>query len=108
MVTRPVQRGADYDQFEQTFGSDDFLVVTWDGCSIDDPRLPAFAQAIRNSDPQGLIQNVTTGEEVVERLTRDTRMSRSTILKRLQGIFFGLHDPSLDLRICRAFAAWRI
>ena len=86
---------AKYDYFEQRFGSDDFLVVTWKDCTIDDPRLRSFAAEVRANDKTGLIQRLTTGQEVATFLNRELKISQSAISKRLKGIFFGYHDPNL-------------
>src|SRR5437868_4498167 len=31
---------ADYQWFERHFGHDEFVLITWEGCTLDDPRLP--------------------------------------------------------------------
>ncbi len=80
----------DFDFFQEQFGSDDFLVVTWEGCRLGDPRLSSFANALRDADPEGLIHSVTTGEDVVERLGVGNQKREG-----LNGVFFGLEDPNL-------------
>lgn len=82
-----------YDFFESKFGSDDFLIVTWNGCTIDDPRLGTFTQHIRDHDSESLIQKITNGSEVVQRLSVDMKLTRSSILRRLRGVFFGTENP---------------
>lgn len=84
-----------YDFFESKFGSDDFLIVTWDGCTIDDPRLASFTKYIRDHDSEALIQKITNGTEVVQRLTGDLKLARTSILRRLRGVFFGTENPEL-------------
>ncbi len=84
-----------YDFFQQRFGSDDFLIVTWKGCQVDDPRLGSFSRHLRDNDAQRLIQSVANGAEVAERLARDLKLSRKQTARRLQGIFLGSEDADL-------------
>ncbi len=80
--------------FESYFGSDDFLIITWPNCSIGDSRLDTLSDAIRLADRDGLIANLISGNDILERL-KGTRMSRSQIIRNLQGVFFGFGDPNL-------------
>ncbi len=84
-----------YDLFESKFGSDDFLILTWDGCTVDDPRLVTFTNYIREHDTEGLFQQVTNGAEVVIRLAGELKLSRASIQRRLRGVFFGSQDVEL-------------
>lgn len=86
---------SDYDFFESKFGSDDFLIVTWEDCRLGDERLPRFTEFLRSQDSTGLIQKVTNGTETFERLARDLNFSRRQILGRLRGVFFGASDKDL-------------
>lgn len=86
---------AQYNVFQERFGGDDFVIVTWDGCTTSDPRLKAFADSLRANDPESLLQSVTTGEEVVRRLVGDMDLSRKEVLRRMRGVFFGAEDPQL-------------
>ena len=53
-----------YNLFREHFGSDDFLIVTWKGCTIQDDRLTYFSRALEEEDTQGLVESVTTGSDV--------------------------------------------
>lgn len=71
---RPVRQR--YEEFVHAFGSDQHLVVSWDGCRIDDPRLPAMAYCLtRINDEQSArkaspwIESLQTSEQLVRRLT---------------------------------------
>ncbi len=35
-----------YQGFREVFGADDFAVVSWEGCTLDDPRLETFAERL--------------------------------------------------------------
>ena len=84
-----------YDFFEKNFGSDDFLIATWDGCTVDDPRLSKFSNELLKHDSQHLIQTITTGADVVERLEDKLKPSKRQITEQLKGVFFGAENPEL-------------
>ncbi len=41
-----------YEEFVRAFGNDQFLVVSWDGCRVDDPRLMSFQSLVANAQDQ--------------------------------------------------------
>ncbi len=41
----------DYDQFCQRFGNSDTVIISWSGCTIDNPDLDRFVKALRNRNP---------------------------------------------------------
>lgn len=86
----------DHRRFQATFGSDDFVVVSWEGCRVDDPRLGEFADHLRKSDPAGLVQSVRTGKEVLDQLVASGGFTDREVRQRLAGIFFGVRDPELS------------
>ncbi|MEM9942695.1 MAG: MMPL family transporter [Planctomycetota bacterium] len=85
----------DYDHFESCFGGDDFVVLTWPGCTIEDPRLIGLTDYLRKNDSQNLIQSVSHGGEMIDRLSQAAGLSRRTIIQRFRGVYFGLEDPTL-------------
>ena len=88
-----------YDDFQKKFGSDDFLVVTWPGCTIDDPRLAHFCQRLTDDNPDKLIQSVTNGSDLIDSLRRKIDLSKKYTVKRFRGIYFGAKDPRQTLAI---------
>ena len=88
-----------YDDFQKKFGSDDFLVVTWPGCTIDDPRLAHFCQRLTDDNPDKLIQSVTNGSDVIDSLRGDIDLSKEYTINRFRGIYFGAKDPQQTLAI---------
>src|SRR6185436_19909056 len=80
----------DYRWFRQYFGNEDFVVVSWPGCTLDDPRLPQLAENLRQCNVRHQLKGehvpfrrVTTGSELVDRmmdgpleLTRDEAKTR--------------------------------
>ena len=79
--------------FAERFGSDDFVIVTWEGCTVSDPRQEALTEYIRENDPERLIQSATSGADITRRLARDMKMSWEAISNRLTGVFFGVENP---------------
>ena len=88
-----------YNQFEAKFGSDDFLLVTWEGCTINDPRLAQFCETLVSKDKDNLIQSVVNGSDVIDRLRSEIELSTKYIVKRFKGIFFGLDNPEQTLAL---------
>lgn len=65
-----------YEEFVRTFGSDQYLVASWEGCRLEDPRLPAFAAALDQLDKQQTgtkttpwIESIQTSQDLVKQLT---------------------------------------
>ncbi len=88
-----------YNKFVEKFGSDDFLVVTWQDCSVSDPRLKHFCNRVTDQDSDKLIQSIVSGADIIARLDTDVGLSKKTILNRFRGIFFGIDDLSQTLAI---------
>ena len=88
-----------YNDFAQKFGSDDFLIVTWDDCTIDDPRLKEFCQRLKDNDSNGLIQSVLSGADIIDRLESKIELSKKAIIHRFQGIYFGIKDSNQTLAL---------
>jgi hypothetical protein len=59
-------------RFGALFGSDELLMISWEGCSLDDPRIALFkAQLLRPVDTKGggrtpLFREVITGPEILD------------------------------------------
>ena len=41
-----------YDEFRTHFGTDEYAIVSWQGCTLTDPRLSEFASLVRNYENQ--------------------------------------------------------
>jgi uncharacterized protein len=91
-----------YEWFRQHFPSDEFALVTWDGCTLDDSRLAEFADLLRaNSSPRAdesaaleageqLFADVRTGPELLQTLTSAPfDLDREEALDRLIGWVIG-------------------
>ncbi|MDY0165513.1 MAG: MMPL family transporter [Thermoguttaceae bacterium] len=86
-----------YNRFREVFGSDDVAVVSWEGCTLDDPRLEQFAQAVvprrgRNGadGSRRWFQRVVTGARLVAVIEEGPfTLSRQEAIRRLQGTLIG-------------------
>jgi len=86
-----------YNAFEEKFGSDDFLVVTWDDCTVDDPRLEYLCDRVIELDSGDYIQSVVNGADIIDRLREEGGLQKKYVLKRFKGIFFGFDDSAQTL-----------
>ena len=82
---------AEYDRFVRQFGVDDYVIVSWPGCTLDDPSVEQVASELRGkSEETSLIRDVTTGSQLVDELTSPPlRLSQEDVFRRLHGIFVG-------------------
>jgi len=88
------QAGADYLEFLDRFGTDDALLVSWEGCRLGDLRIDQFADSVRTRCPRN-ISNVITAAAQIERLTgAPLNLSRDEALRRLEGVLVGQDKSS--------------
>jgi predicted RND superfamily exporter protein len=86
-----------YQEFRRLFGSDDFAVISWEGCTLDDDRLEELARYLvpppderRPGDGSEWFDKVVTGRQVVDDLmTGPAQLSREAAIRRLQGTLVG-------------------
>lgn len=96
-VPKDFRQRREYDWFREAFSCQDLLVASWQGCTLDDPRLPRFAEALLSpADPKTrrrnreLFDRVITGPDMFERLTpKPLELSPATAAARLRGTFLG-------------------
>lgn len=84
-----------YETFVERFGTDDWVLVTWNDCRIDDPRLAAFSEKLAATDSQrdeadAFFERIVTGNGVLERLTSPpANLSYDAAVDRLTGSLIG-------------------
>ncbi|MCR9293605.1 MAG: MMPL family transporter [bacterium] len=90
-----------YKEFRERFGSDQFLIVSWPDCDLDDPRLPAMVEALQQlatDSPELKIASIQDSATLVRQLSgnessnRDQRqvaLSLEDIQRRLGGFAIG-------------------
>jgi predicted RND superfamily exporter protein len=85
---------AEYQWFCRQFGNDEFVLIAWEGCTLDDPRLDAAYARLSTLGEQEvgsrLCQRVVTGRSLLNDLMQaPTNLSRKTATKRLEGCLLG-------------------
>ncbi|MCC9607888.1 MMPL family transporter [Blastopirellula sp. JC732] len=92
------------DSFEETqrlrwfynqFGTDELLMISWDGCTLDDPRLEQYKAELTKPDESGdepvsWFGDVVSGKDALESLTADPlELSHDEALARMEGWLIG-------------------
>ena len=86
-----------YERFLATFGNDHFLIVSWDGCREDDPRLDAFRELVvaETRSAERYIESVLTTGDVLEILTSaPLKLPPREAASRLKGFLKGADGTS--------------
>ncbi|MCA9079973.1 MAG: MMPL family transporter [Planctomycetaceae bacterium] len=81
-----------YDEFIREFGTDDFVVVSWPGCTEADPRVPRFAELLIERDQPGYFRAAVSGPELIERLGDRAKLDRDEVIARFRGFYFGVDN----------------
>lgn len=83
---------AEYDRFVELFGDDDDIVISWDGCTTEDPRLFALTKRLRERVGDDLeFCGAANGRDVLNRLTSSggAGLTEQQARERMAGVFFG-------------------
>jgi len=84
-----------YDRFQEHFGADEIAVVSWPGCTLEDPRVPKLAESLTASD---YFDRVRTGESVVQELLASSiAKTQQSAVHRLRGSLIGPDDQTTCL-----------
>jgi len=89
----PESRGAWW--FYARFGADEMLMVSWEGCAIDDPRMPAMAEQLRDTTiiegkTTHPFSDVFTSREVYNSMTGEPlELPGPVVAQRMQGWLVG-------------------
>ena len=83
--------------FKQHFENETFLLISWDGCDLSDPRQELFAQKLLPAEdlpqPGGgepLFKKIQTGQRLIKRMTEPPlSLTEDEALRRLRGLFVG-------------------
>lgn len=86
----------DFHWFTRHFETPDSILVSWPGCTLDDPRLDHFARALPAQGPRDTaggsrwFPRVMSGAETVRSMTEPPRnFSRREAVRRLTGVLVG-------------------
>ncbi len=89
-----------YEEFVRAFGNDQFLVVSWDGCRVDDPRLMSFQSLVANAQDQSpaLVAGIQSSKDSLELLMKEPLgLSQAAAMNRLRGVLFGPDETALSI-----------
>jgi len=86
-----------YSRFTKLFGSDERVLVSWVGCTLDDARLEEFATLVEGSGElpeqaqlSSVVREVVTGQRMLAELRAPPlRIDRQEAVRRLQGALIG-------------------
>ncbi len=84
--TRSLQR------FFTRFGSDEFLIVSWEGCTLGDARTNRLSELLVSPSPSGTtyFSRAITGDDILSQIQRSVRgKSRESLKPRITGLFLG-------------------
>ena len=92
----------DLQWFGERFGSDEVLIVSWPGCTVDDERLDALAERLLQpvpaddgSEAPPHFRHVFTGRQMLKNLTAaPLSIRRSDARRRMQGWLLGPDDKT--------------
>ncbi len=93
-----------YDRFVLQFGDDQFLLITWQGCTRDDPRLQAFRQMLSEKDSAtAYVARIESTQEVLQSLSESPiNLTKKQASERLRGLMIGEDGTHLlRLRLTR-------
>ncbi|MEX0717852.1 MAG: MMPL family transporter [Planctomycetaceae bacterium] len=87
--------------YRGVFPDEDRMLVSWDGSSLDDPRVARFAERLRGrADREGIrrnglpeVESVVTPQDLIARMTQPNvggqRVSHEEAVRRLRGVLVG-------------------
>ncbi len=79
-----------YDWFQNEFGVDEMVVVSWRGCELDDPRVTALREALeeQSNDEGPIFERVSSGPDMLAQI-QSVGVSRQSALRRIRGLMVG-------------------
>lgn len=83
---------ADLHWFQEHFGGDEFVLVSWKGCTLDDPRLDLLVRKLLDPEQKGdrYFRTAMTGPSALAQLTTPpVELSYEEALDRLHGALIG-------------------
>ncbi len=82
---------ARYEAFVESFGNDQAVLISWDGCQVDDPRLVEYRdQLVVDSLFSSHIAKLESSDALISQLTEPPlALSRARASERLKGVMVG-------------------
>ncbi|NMC22100.1 MAG: MMPL family transporter [Thermogutta sp.] len=85
-----------FEWYRQRFETDLFILASWEGCTLDSPKLELLARRLRPSpdasaeDPYLFFKSVISGSDLVRQLQEDQGLTREQAIDRLRGFLVGM------------------
>ena len=95
-----------YMRFQNNFGNDQFLIVSWQGCTLEDKRLDDFRTGLLSidDDKMRLVESVQTTKDVLKSLTEPPiSLSEKQAASRMVGILIGADGTAATIVILTDF-----
>ena len=83
--------------FVDLFGVDEVIILSWDGCSVNDERLRLVEDRVRSELAPSWFRSVVSGESLSNDMQRDLRIGPKSALKRLVGVAIGQDESTTGL-----------
>ena len=80
--------------FRDQFGINEYVLITWQGCDLDDERLVAVESDLAKAELDPWVDRVSSGRTVYDALVRTTRLSEQVAKSRLAGCLIGADGKS--------------
>ncbi|MDO4550900.1 MAG: MMPL family transporter [Planctomycetia bacterium] len=78
-------------EFQEIFGCDEIMFISWEGCTLDSPQLQEMKHRllepirVRDGSSRILFQKILTGKDVYDILENEVGLERDEVLARLRG-----------------------
>lgn len=90
----------DFAEFRKHFGSNDIVFLSWNGCSVDDPKLDVTHNALEEGDRTNqFFRRVQSPRRSVDELQQHSRISESEVFVAMQGLLIGPDQSSARIAI---------
>lgn len=86
------QETKDLQWFQEHFPGEEFILASWEGCTLDDPRIEQLIEAVDGEDAATaeLFSRVVSGPRILEQLTtQPVELEREAAIDRLVGSVIG-------------------
>jgi len=86
---------ATFEWYRNHFESDMFILASWEGCTLDSPKLDLLARRLAldiqrsSNDPYRFFKSVITGPQLIDQLVEDQGLTREQAINRLRGFLVG-------------------
>lgn len=96
-----------YEHFLNQFGSDQFLLISWEGCKPADPRLPALVAELQKEDSSRppYLKSVQSSPDIIRTLTgKPLELDVKLAVGRLRQILIGKDNQCAIVAIATPYA----